>query len=74
MDRGGLGAPAERRLPAQQNEIWSARVAHLARHAAQFGTATGPVATDMARFASAAAMVDREIDLHSENYKTRAPN
>ena len=36
-------------LPSK-NEIWSARVAHLARHAAQFGTMiTGPVTTDMAK-------------------------
>ena len=35
-------------LPSK-NEIWSARVAHLARHAAQFGTMiSGPVTTDMA--------------------------
>jgi pyruvate/2-oxoglutarate dehydrogenase complex dihydrolipoamide dehydrogenase (E3) component len=39
-------------LPSK-NEIWSARVAHLMHHAAQFGTMTGPVTTDMARFASA---------------------
>ena len=30
-----------------KNEISSARVAHLARHAAQYGTAAGPVAIDM---------------------------
>ena len=29
-------------LPSK-NEIWSAKVAHLAHHAAQFGTMTGPV-------------------------------
>ena len=34
-------------LPSK-NEIWSAKVAHLAHHAAQFGTMTGPVAIDMA--------------------------
>jgi pyruvate/2-oxoglutarate dehydrogenase complex dihydrolipoamide dehydrogenase (E3) component len=32
-----------------KNEIWGARVAHLAHHATYFGTVTGPVATDMAR-------------------------
>src|SRR5580700_5029376 len=31
-----------------KNEIRSAEVAHLARHAAEFGTMTGPVAVDMA--------------------------
>ena len=36
-------------LPSK-NEIWSARVAHLTQHAAQFGTMiTGPVTTDMAK-------------------------
>jgi pyruvate/2-oxoglutarate dehydrogenase complex dihydrolipoamide dehydrogenase (E3) component len=37
-----------------KNEIWSARVAYLARHGAQFGAVTGPVTTDMAK-ASASA-------------------
>src|ERR1700747_1290080 len=31
-----------------KNEIWSAKVAHLARHGRQFGTVTGPIAIDMA--------------------------
>jgi pyruvate/2-oxoglutarate dehydrogenase complex dihydrolipoamide dehydrogenase (E3) component len=31
-----------------KNEVWSARIAYLARHA-QFGTITGPVTTDMAK-------------------------
>ena len=34
-------------LPSK-NEICSAKVAHLARHAAQFGAVTRPVAIDMA--------------------------
>jgi pyruvate/2-oxoglutarate dehydrogenase complex dihydrolipoamide dehydrogenase (E3) component len=57
-------------LPSK-NEIWRARVAHLARHAAQFDTATGPVATDMAKVRQRKRdMVEREIALHLENYKT----
>jgi pyruvate/2-oxoglutarate dehydrogenase complex dihydrolipoamide dehydrogenase (E3) component len=32
-----------------KNEIWSARIAYLARHAAQFGTITGPVTTNMVK-------------------------
>src|SRR5246127_1053202 len=57
-------------LPSK-NEIWSARVAHLAHHAAQFGTSTGPVATDMAKVRQRKRdMVDREIDFHLQNYKT----
>src|SRR5262252_3594728 len=58
-------------LPSK-NEIWSARVAYLTRHAAQFGTMiTGPVAADMAKVRQRKRdMVDREIELHLHNYKT----
>src|SRR6201987_1773652 len=57
-------------LPSK-NEIWSARVAHLAHHAAQFGTSTGPVATDMAKVRQRKRdMVKREIDFHLKSYKT----
>ncbi len=56
-------------LPSK-NEIWSARIAHLAHHAAQFGTMTGPVAIDMAKVRQRKRdMVDREIALHLQNYK-----
>ena len=58
-------------LPSK-NEIWSARVAHLTRHAAQFGTMiSGPVRTDMAKVRQRKReMVDREIALHLQNYKS----
>jgi pyruvate/2-oxoglutarate dehydrogenase complex dihydrolipoamide dehydrogenase (E3) component len=57
-------------LPSK-NEIWGAKVAHLAHHAAQFGTVTGPVTTDMAKVRQRKRdMVDREIALHLENYKS----
>ena len=57
-------------LPSK-NEIWSARVAHLVRHAAQFGTETGPVATEMAKVRQRKRdMVNREIDFHLQQYKT----
>ena len=58
-------------LPSK-NEIWSARIAHLAHHAAQFGTMiTGPITTDMAKVRQRKRdMVDREIALHLQNYKT----
>ncbi len=58
-------------LPSK-NEIWSARVAHLAQHAARFGTMiAGPVTTDMAKVRERKRdMVDREIALHLQNYKT----
>ena len=54
-----------------KNEIWSARVAHLAHHAGQFGTVAGPVETDMAAVRQRKRdMVNREIELHLQNYRT----
>ena len=56
-------------LPSK-NEIWSARVAHLAQHASHFGTMTAPVATDMAKVRQRKRdMVAREIEFHLQNYK-----
>ena len=57
-------------LPSK-NEIWSARAAHLTRHAGQFGTIiTGSVTTDMAKVRQRKRdMVDREIALHLQNYR-----
>ena len=53
-----------------KNEIWSARVAHLAHHAGQFGTVAGPVETDMAAVRQRKRdMVNREIELHLQNYR-----
>ncbi len=57
-------------LPSK-NEIWSAKVAHLARHGAQFGVVTGPVTTDMGSVVKRKRdMVSREIAAHLHNYKT----
>src|SRR5271165_2639501 len=56
-------------LPSK-NEIWSARIAHLAHHASQFGTLTGPATTDMAKVRQRKRdMVDAEIALHLRTYK-----
>jgi pyruvate/2-oxoglutarate dehydrogenase complex dihydrolipoamide dehydrogenase (E3) component len=56
-------------LPSK-NEMWSARVAHLAHHAGQFGTVAGPVETDMAAVRQRKSdMVHREIELHLQNYR-----
>src|SRR6059058_6058210 len=53
-----------------KNEIWSARVAHLAHHAGQFGTVAGSVETDMAAVRQRKCeMVSREIGLHLQNYR-----
>jgi pyruvate/2-oxoglutarate dehydrogenase complex dihydrolipoamide dehydrogenase (E3) component len=57
-------------LPSK-NEIWSARVAHLVRNAAQFGLDTGPVKLDMAKVRQRKrAMVDDSVTAHLENYRT----
>src|SRR5215471_5518203 len=65
----GGSCPAVACLPSK-NEIWSARVAHLARHAAQFGTETGPIATNMAKVRRRKQdMVEREIAFHLNAYK-----
>jgi pyruvate/2-oxoglutarate dehydrogenase complex dihydrolipoamide dehydrogenase (E3) component len=54
-----------------KNEIWSARVAHLARHAADFGTATCVVTTDMSCVRQRKReMVEREVAFHLERYKS----
>ena len=57
-------------LPSK-NEIWSAKVAHLVNHAAEYGTVTGPVSTDMATVRQRKRdMVDRQIAAHLQNYKS----
>ena len=54
-----------------KNEIWSARIAHLVRHAAHFGTITGSVTTDMAKVRQRKRdMVEREIAAHSAPFKS----
>jgi len=54
-----------------KNEIWSARVAYLVRHAAQFGTITGQVTTDMAKVRQRKRdMVEREIAAHFAPFKS----
>jgi pyruvate/2-oxoglutarate dehydrogenase complex dihydrolipoamide dehydrogenase (E3) component len=65
----GGSCPAVACLPSK-NEIWSARVAHVARHAGEFGTTTGPVKVDMAKVrARKQGMIDREIAFHLKAYK-----
>jgi pyruvate/2-oxoglutarate dehydrogenase complex dihydrolipoamide dehydrogenase (E3) component len=57
-------------LPSK-NEVWSARVAHMTRHAAQFGTVTGPVSIDMATVRRRKRdMVDRLVAVHLQNYES----
>lgn len=56
-------------LPSK-NEIWGAKVAHLARNAALYGTVTGNVTTDMQAVRERKrAMVRREIAAHLEYFR-----
>jgi pyruvate/2-oxoglutarate dehydrogenase complex dihydrolipoamide dehydrogenase (E3) component len=56
-------------LPSK-NEIQSAKVAYLAHHAAQYGTLTGPLATDMAKVRQRKReMVDGLVAVHLQNYQ-----
>jgi pyruvate/2-oxoglutarate dehydrogenase complex dihydrolipoamide dehydrogenase (E3) component len=65
----GGSCPAVACLPSK-NELWSARVAHFARHAASFGTIVEGVRTDMAKVRRRKQdMIDREIELHLKAYK-----
>ncbi|MDR5755627.1 FAD-dependent oxidoreductase [Caballeronia sp. LZ035] len=64
----GGSCPAVACLPSK-NEIWSARVTHLARHAADFGAMTGPVSVDMAKVRDRKrGMVEREAAFHVQAY------
>ena len=65
----GGSCPNVNCLPSK-NEIWSAKVADLVRHAAQFGMATGPTAIDMGRVRQRKRdMVEGLIATHLEHYK-----
>ena len=56
-------------LPSK-NEIWSAKVADLLHHAAQFGIVTGSVAVDMAKVRQRKReMVEGLVALHLELYQ-----
>src|SRR5262245_1430478 len=48
-----------------KNEIWSANVAYVARHGAEFGATTGRVAIDMVKVRQRKRdMVNRQVDAH----------
>ena len=53
-----------------KNEIYSAKAAHLVRHAAQFGITTGPVSVDMAKVRQRKrAMVENSVAAHLDAYR-----
>ena len=65
----GGSCPAVACMPSK-NELWSARIAYLARHAEHFGTTTGDVTTNMTRVRQRKQdMVEREIAFHLKAYK-----
>ena len=65
----GGSCPNVNCMPSK-NEIWSANVAYLARHAAEFGTNTGHVAIDMVAVRRRKRdMVDGQIAAHLRAYK-----
>ena len=65
----GGSCPAVACMPSK-NELWSARVAHIVRNAAHFGTLVEAVKTDMSRVRRRKQeMIDREIELHLNAYR-----
>jgi pyruvate/2-oxoglutarate dehydrogenase complex dihydrolipoamide dehydrogenase (E3) component len=65
----GGSCPAVACMPSK-NELWSARVAHIVRNAAEFGTLVGEVRTDMRKVLGRKQdMVEREIAIHLKAYK-----
>ena len=65
----GGSCPNVNCLPAK-NEIWSAKVADLIRHAGQFGATTGSVSVDMAAVRKRKReMVDALVKIHVDKYK-----
>ena len=65
----GGSCPNVNCMPSK-NEIWAANVAHVTRHAAEFGTKTGRVAIDMKAVRRRKRdMVERQIAAHLRNYK-----
>src|SRR5580692_4356292 len=65
----GGSCPNTNCLPSK-NEIWSAKVADLLHHAAQFGIVTGSVSVDMAKVRQRKReMVEGLVAVHLELYK-----
>src|SRR5262249_31322803 len=65
----GGACPNTNCLPSK-NEIWSAKVADLVRHAAAYGTITGSPSVDMARVAQRKRdMVEAQIAFHVERFR-----
>jgi pyruvate/2-oxoglutarate dehydrogenase complex dihydrolipoamide dehydrogenase (E3) component len=66
----GGSCPAVACLPSK-NEIWSAKVAHVVRNSAPFGTDATDAKTDMRRVRDRKqAMIEREIAAHLDAYRS----
>ena len=66
----GGSCPNVNCMPSK-NEIWSAKVASLVRHGAEYGAKTGRLEIDMATVRDRKrSMVDRQIAAHVHNYRT----
>src|SRR5690242_1520405 len=64
----GGSCPTIACMPSK-TELWSARVAHLARHGQPFGVTTGGVTIDMAMvLRHKRDMVRHEVELHMQNF------
>ena len=64
----GGSCPSVACMPSK-NEIWSARVGYLARHAGSFGAMNGAIKTDMAKVRQRKrTMVDNEVAFHLDAY------
>src|SRR4029450_2763517 len=65
----GGSCPAVACMPSK-NEIWSARVGYVARHASAYGAMNGAIKTDMpVVLQRKRAMVEREKAFHLDAYK-----
>src|SRR5271163_3515784 len=65
----GGSCPAVACMPSK-NELWSARVAHLVRNAARFGTLVDGARTDMRAVRRRKQdMIDREVAAHLKLYR-----
>src|ERR1700742_4090728 len=66
----GGSCPAVACLPSK-NEIWSARVVHLAQNGAHFGAVAEAVKVDMGAVLSRKRkMIDNEVAFHLQAYKS----
>jgi pyruvate/2-oxoglutarate dehydrogenase complex dihydrolipoamide dehydrogenase (E3) component len=70
----GGSCPTIACMPSK-TELWSARVAHLARHGQPFGVTTGGITIDMPTvLRHKRDMVRHEVELHMQNFTAASDN